>query len=36
MAVDLHISVTVAIQGSEHYAEGPSPVTEQHEQTVSQ
>lgn len=29
MAVDLHISVTVAIQGSEHNAEGPGPVTEQ-------
>lgn len=36
MAVDLHISVTVAVQGSEHDAEGSSPVTEQHEQTVSQ
>lgn len=36
MAVNLHISVTVAVQGSEHDAEGPGPVTEQHEQTVSQ
>lgn len=36
MAVDLHISVTVAIQGCEHDAEGPSPMTEQHEQAVSQ
>lgn len=36
MAVDLHISVTVAVQGSEHDAEGPGPVTEQHEQTVPQ
>lgn len=36
MAVDLHISVTVAVEGSEHDAEWPGPVTEQHEQTVSQ
>lgn len=36
MAVDLHISVTVAVQGGEHDAEGPSPVAEEHEQTVSQ
>lgn len=36
MAVDLDISVAVTIQGCEHNAEGPSPVTEQHEQTVSQ
>lgn len=36
MAVDLHISVTVAVQGGEHDAERPGPVTEQHEQTVSQ
>lgn len=36
MAVDLHISVTVAVQGSEHDAEGTGPMTEEHEQAVSQ
>lgn len=36
MAIDLHISVTIAIQRSEHDAEGSSPVTKQHEETVSQ
>lgn len=36
MAVDLHVSVTVTIQRSEHDAEGPGPMTKQHEQTVSQ
>lgn len=36
MAVDLHVSVTVTVQRSEHDAEGAGPMTEQHEQTVSQ
>lgn len=36
MPVDLHVSVTVAVERSEHDAEGAGPVTEQHEQTVSQ
>lgn len=36
VAIDLHISVTVAIQRSEHDAEGSSPVTKQHEETVTQ
>lgn len=36
MAIDLHISVTIAIKRSEHDAEGSSPVTKQHEETVTQ
>lgn len=36
MAVDLHVSIAVAVQWREHDAEGPGPVTEQHEQTVPQ
>lgn len=36
MAIDLHVSVTVTVQRSEHDAEGASPMTEQHEETVSQ
>lgn len=35
MAVDLHISVTVAVQGGKHNAKRPGPMTEQHEETVS-
>lgn len=35
MAVDLHISVTIAVKWSEHDAEGTGPMAEQHEQTVS-
>lgn len=36
MAVDAHVPVAVAVEGGEHDAEGPGPVTEQHEQAVSQ
>lgn len=36
VSVDLHVAVTVPVQWGEHDAEGPSPVAEQHEQTVSQ
>lgn len=36
VSVYLHVPVTVAVQRSEHDAEGSGPVTEQHEQTVSQ
>lgn len=35
MAVDLHISVTVAVKWRKHDAKGTSPMAEQHEETVS-
>lgn len=36
VSVYLHVPVTVSVERSEHDAEGSGPVTEQHEQTVSQ
>lgn len=36
MSVDLHIPVTVSVQGREHDAKGARPVAEQHEQAVTQ
>lgn len=35
MAVDLHISVTIAVKWSKHDAKGTSPMAEEHEETVS-
>lgn len=35
MSVNLHISVTVSVQGCKHDAKRPCPVTEQHEQAVT-
>lgn len=35
MSVNLHISVTVSVQGCKHDAKGTCPVTEQHKQTVT-
>lgn len=36
VSVNLHVAVTVSVQWCEHDAEGSSPMTEEHEQTVSQ
>lgn len=36
MSVDLHIPITVSVQGREHDAKGARPVAEQHEQAVAQ
>lgn len=35
MSVDLHISITVSVQGRKHDAERACPVAEEHEQTVT-
>lgn len=35
MSVNLHISITVSVQGSKHDAKRTCPVTEQHEQTMT-
>lgn len=36
VSVNLHVAVAVSVQWCEHDAEGSSPMTEEHEQTVSQ
>lgn len=36
VSVDLHVAVAVSVQWCEHDAEGSSPMTEEHEQTMSQ
>lgn len=35
MSVNLHISITVSVQGSKHDAKRTCPVTEEHKQAVS-